>query len=299
MSFSSNKYLNKVFQAHRIKHPSVKTLVHHYRMKRVEIIRLFQQADGFKGRLARNPFGSGSLKKKTAVNSKFDLDLVVPFKWNAFEKGDYEEKGRAMTDEVRKFLDQTFINQHGGVFRRHQSVATAITFSRKGRKIGIDVVPGLEPFEGAYKNHGDLLLCQHSLDSDEVSMFKTNLRDQLDYLKGHPLEKEVIKLLKIWRNTKAIPLKSFLLEMLTFRAFEQGYISSSDKLTDRVLNTMEYIKDNLEDLHLYDPGNAQNDLMSIMDEDEVEKVCRCLGKFFNKLDHNNTKSVWKAHFPLL
>jgi len=79
MADYKSDYLNSVLESYRMKH--IEELINTYRTKRNEI-KLFLNEQY--GRHIYEPFNSGSYKKHTAINTKFDLDLVVPFKRNAF-----------------------------------------------------------------------------------------------------------------------------------------------------------------------------------------------------------------------
>ena len=99
-------------------------------------------------------FGSGSFAKHTATNVKFDLDLVEPFKHDAF--GTLQE----MFDSVHDFLAEEYKNT--GVTIRKQKVSIGVSFpieEGNEKPVELDVVPGRELSDDDYLDSHDLNLC--------------------------------------------------------------------------------------------------------------------------------------------
>lgn len=79
MSFDKNKHLGEVLDTHKMCH--VQDFVNKVKKRREEIKAKMHDHYGCD---KYSSFGSGSFAKHTATNVKFDLDLVEPFKYNAF-----------------------------------------------------------------------------------------------------------------------------------------------------------------------------------------------------------------------
>lgn len=74
-----NKYLECVLSSHKIS--KEEKLLDKHIDKRNEIVEVLEEEYGSN---LYSPFNSGSYAKNTAVNIKFDFDLMTPFKRNAF-----------------------------------------------------------------------------------------------------------------------------------------------------------------------------------------------------------------------
>ncbi|MCC6370361.1 MAG: nucleotidyltransferase, partial [Bacteroidia bacterium] len=79
MATDKVKHLDCVLESHKIK--KEQALLDKHNAKRTEIKEALEIK--YTGMLYA-PFNSGSLAKNTAVNTKFDIDLMAPFKRTAF-----------------------------------------------------------------------------------------------------------------------------------------------------------------------------------------------------------------------
>ena len=109
MSIDKNKHLKEVLDTHKMCH--VQDFVNKVKNRREEIK---SKMYSHYGNDKYPSFGSGSFAKHTATNVKFDLDLVEPFKHDAF--GTLQE----MFDSVHNFLAEEYKNT--GVTIRKQKV---------------------------------------------------------------------------------------------------------------------------------------------------------------------------------
>ena len=134
MSFDKNKHLREVLDTHKMCH--VQDFVNKVKKRREEIK---AKMHNHYGSDKYPSFESGSFAKHTATNVKFDLDLVEPFKRNAF--GTLQE----MFDSVHDFLTEEYKNT--GVTIRRQKVSIGVSFPiEEGdeKPVELDVVPGRE-----------------------------------------------------------------------------------------------------------------------------------------------------------
>lgn len=219
-------------------------------------------------------FFSGSIAKHTAVNTKFDIDFVIPFKHDSFDTL------QAMADDVFEFLkeyvkmDENVDICDSDVKKQKVSIGFTYRYHFDGvqRSIPIDVVPGRELNQGDYENTEALNLFFRDSTwgflSDEGSRQKTNISAQGKLISGKVNERKVIRLLKIWKKANGKNVKSFVLELFVLKALED-YNGTKD-LWALLKHTLEYIRDNAknESCHLYDPGNSNNDVLARMDNYE-------------------------------
>ena len=149
MSFDKNKHLGEVLDTHKMCH--VQDFVNKVKKRREEIKAKMHDHYGCD---KYSSFGSGSFAKHTATNVKFDLDLVEPFKYNAF--GTLQE----MFDSVHDFLADEYKNT--GVTIRKQKVSIGVSFPiEEGdeKPVELDVVPGRELNNNDYSDSYNLNLC--------------------------------------------------------------------------------------------------------------------------------------------
>ncbi|MBR0572969.1 MULTISPECIES: nucleotidyltransferase domain-containing protein [Pasteurellaceae] len=203
------------------------------------------------------PFNSGSFKKHTAINSKFDLDLVVPFKKNSFST---IEK---MFDDVEEKLRKKY--ESSTVTVRRQKVSLGIIFNSE--EINIDVVPAREATKDGFLDDRNLNL---HIDLEDKTYLKTNIHNQVEHIKGKDKARSVIRLLKIWKKIHQKNYKSFFIELFVIKAFDDR--SPTGTLIEQLKTVLEYIKDKAtqEGFQLIDPGNSNNNLMDTVGTQKVD-----------------------------
>lgn len=280
------EHLQNVLETHRMSH--IQDLVDKYKSKRDEVKAALQENYGLD---IYSPFDSGSFKKHTAINTKFDLDVVVPFKRNSF---DTLEK---MFDDLYNFLYEEY-NDVATV--RRQTVSIGIIFNEDddGEVISLDIVPGRELNQDQYTDDKNLNLYVHNKYGlfSKSTYIQTNIQSQIDHIKAKENERKIIRLFKIWKNSNNEDYKSFLLELITIKAFEKEDISGN--LWEKLEAVMEYIKDNVtkEDFKLIDPGNSNNDVMDTLENWERTNLSNRMGTIIDRI--NDNKENIKTYFPI-
>jgi len=246
------------------------------------------------------PFNSGSYAKNTAINTKFDFDLVSPFKRNAFgSNGTLKE----MYEAVYDFLYNKYKND-AEVRKQKVSIGLEFYADSDGDKIKIDVVPGRELNQEQYKDDENLNLYVYykygniAADSERI---KTNVQSQISNIKDRADKekdsiRKIIRLLKVWKNTKGnYPTKSFFLELVTIKAFDNSDITGN--LWDKLKAVMEYIKDNVtnDGFTLKDPGNSSNDLADTLTDSEKQQLANDMKNMLDRIEENDENI--KTYFP--
>lgn len=246
------------------------------------------------------PFNSGSYAKNTAINTKFDFDLVSPFKRNAFgSNGTLKE----MYESVYNFLYEKY---KGDAEVRKQKVSIGLEFytDSDGDKIKIDVVPGRELNQDQYKDDENLNLYVYykygnfAADSERI---KTNVQSQISNIKDRANKekdsiRKIIRLLKVWKNTKYnYPTKSFFLELVTIKAFDNNTITGN--LWDKLKAVLKYIRDNVtnDGFTLKDPGNSSNDLADTLTDSEKQQLANDMKNMLDRIEENDENI--KIYFP--
>jgi hypothetical protein len=286
MAVDKKEHLENVLETHRMS--QIDDLVGKYKSKREDI----------KGALIEKysnklytPFNSGSFKKHTAINIKFDLDLVSPFKRNSF---DTLEK---MFDDVYEFLDEKYKDEADV---RKQKVSIGITFNadEDGDVICIDVTPGRELNQDDYVEDKYIKLFVSSNYGliAEKSHLQTNIHSQIDHIKSKGNERKIIRLLKIWKFTNYEKYKSFLIELITIKAFDT--VNVSGNIWEMLKTVMEYIRDNVtkDGFKLTDPGNSNNNIMDTLDSFGRTDLSNKMDNIINRIEENSENI--KTYFPV-
>ena len=269
MADYKSEYLQEVLESHRMSH--INDLYNKYRDRRNEIKEFLKSE--YKNN-TYSPFDSGSYSKHTAINTKFDLDSVVPFKHDSFSTLE------AMFNDVYEKLDAKFGEK---TTVRKQTVSIGLKFEEDN--IEIDIVPARETKTDTYLDTGNLNL--HISDSNSESGYlKTNIQSQIDHIKGKETERKIIRLLKIWKFQNSKKYKSFFFELLVIKAYDKT--SPTGSLWTQLETILQYVVDNIEDstFKLPDPGNSNNDLMSTLDSSQRKKLAYDFNKLLTNVNNN-------------
>ena len=284
---NKSDYLKDVLETHKMS--KIQTLVNKYNDKRSKIESSIKEHYGSN---MYSSFMSGSFAKHTATNIKFDMDVVIPFKRDSFDTL------QNMFDDIYTILANTYTDAQE---IRKQKVSVGITFKKDddGDQVQIDVVPGRELTKDDYKDSNDL----HLYFNDDHWGFKkgtwtkTNIQAQIDNIKGKKSEREVIRLLKIWKKRLNKDYKSFMLELFVIKSFT-NYEGSND-LWERLKHAMQYIADHITDdnFKLIDPGNSNNDVLSSMDSFKKQLLASDMLSIISNVESNdeNIKVYFKKN----
>lgn len=289
-----SKHLESAIKTHQITREE--SLLQKFKDRNKEVK---EALDKYYGDKIYSPFNSGSYAKNTAVNTKFDFDLVSPFKRNAFgSNGTLKE----MYEDVHNFLQDEFCNS---AYIKKQKVSIGIEFysDSDGDVINIDVVPGREFNQDQYKDDQNLNLYVYSsygLFSAGSDRLKTNIEAQKSHVNDRATnEKEkirkIIRLLKIWKIEHGKKYKSFFLELFVIKAVEK--VDVSGNLWEKLKIVLQYIRDNatVEGFTLKDPGNSSNNLMDTLENFERTTLSNEMKNMLERIEANDENI--KVYFP--
>ena len=274
---NKNEHLKEVLDTHKMS--KIQALVDKYKEKRIEIEDDIQEHYGSD---IYNVFMSGSFAKHTATNIKFDMDIVVPFKKDSFVTL------QDMFNDLYNFLAERYDDAQE---IRKQKVSIGLTYKEDddGDQIQIDVVPGRELNQDNYKDSHDLNLYfnEDHWGFKKGTWTKTNIQAQIDNIKSKQPEREIIRLLKIWKKRLNKDYKSFMLELFVIKAFEN--YNGSNGLWDRLKYAMQYIADNVVDekFSLIDPGNSNNNVLTSLDSFKRQSLANDLNIIISNVELND------------
>lgn len=286
-----HEHLDSVIKTHQI--TKEETLLEKYKTKNKEVKEALQQ--NYESGIY-SPFNSGSYAKNTAVNTKFDFDLVAPFKRNTFTT--LEEMYNSVFDFLyEKYKDVAHI--------RKQKVSIGIEFYADGENdiVKIDVVPGRELNKDQYPEDDNLNLYvfyQYGNFDAGSERIKTNINAQIDNIKDRATSekdsiRKIIRLLKVWKITHNKTPKSFFLELTVLKAFDN--LSITGNLWEKLKRVMEYIRDevNKEGFTLKDPGNSSNNIAETLTETEKYLLSNDMKYIIERIEENSDNI--KFYYP--
>lgn len=284
MAFDKNKHLDCVLKSHNIENNE--TLMISYRAKRDEVREDLKLKFGNE---IYRVIHSGSYKKKTAVNVKFDMDLVIPFKKATADTlaNIYSDLFNYFNTEYRK-KDLTLLEV------KKQKVAIGLIFLVDGEMLDLDIVPGREI--DVYEEDGNLNVYVNDVMGlvPKSSYIKTNIQKQIDSIRNNGTARETIKLLKVWKRRNNGQIKSMVIELITVKALNE-YSGNLDKWS-MLKYTMEYIRDNIQTVRLIDPGNSNNVVSDSLDESQKVAISDSMNYMLERIDKSENSIT--TYFPV-
>ncbi len=217
-----------------------------------DLIRQFRLQDPFV------PIISGSIKKHTEINLRFDVDLICPFPFDHPAASSLSELHNA----VLMFFQTYRHKDHQLLPPRQQNSSIGLRFTKGSLELAMDIVPGKEIGNGTYQKGSEYL---HILDRNSRTHVQTNIVKQVEAIRGCPdTARKFIRLLKVWKTQFSIPVKSIVLELLVIRAFQSRHPKGN--LWEQFQTVLESMIYELRrpDFKLKDPGYSKNDLAKTM-----------------------------------
>lgn len=284
MSQYKNQHLYNVLESHRMKHISSKMAT--YLSKRDIIKEALRKKYGSK--LAVTAINSGSYAKCTAINSNFDIDICQPFKRDSF--GTLKE----MADDVYDFFRKEFEDKDLIEIKK-QRVSTGLIFLIDGERVPMDVTCGRELNLNSYQEDKYLNLYIRPKGDREETYTQTNITKHIDSIKGKTKEREIIRLMKIWKKKHSPHVKSFLVELLTLEAFENMKEISTDQWS-KLKFVLEFIQNNIETIKLVDPSNSANVVSDTITPAEKKELSQDMSNILSQIGEKEERI--KYYFPV-
>lgn len=188
-----------------------------------------------------NFYYSWSIARGTAIKSKYDTDLCVYF-WNTSFSTLKE-----MYTQTKQVLWRKYVT-------KEQRVSIWLTTKN------IDVVPWRKI---------DSSWTINLYDSQNDTWKQTNIVLHKNYI-SEKWDKDLIKLIKLWKFQHEIDVKSFALEILTINALKDKQITG---LGNKLRHVWKYIRDvDIFSLQIIDPANRNNNIMDSVDYLSKQKL---------------------------
>lgn len=244
--FNSDSYLKNILTQEHLK--SDPHLLNLALIKRAELKQWL--VNKFGNNLVAPPEDTGSFKKRTAIASNYDLDLVLPFRKDSYDTLEN------MYHDVHAEISNTFsVN----AMVTKQSKAIGLTFNIENKEIHFDIVPGREIYN--YHIEKDLnLYINPSWIWQRGSSFKTNISIQQSITVNKPQARQIIKLLKAYKDRNGFSLPTLLIEQCVVQALSPKNYGIHTSITENLLNSMDFISQKLNNKTLIDHANSNNNI---------------------------------------
>lgn len=268
-NFNANKYLSGFLEEKKIDRNSLTFKEDQKWVQEVKDLCI----NNFGDLLADMPQNAGSVEKRTSTGGS-DYDLVLPFRSNVGSLVN-------LHDEVLNKL--SFFTSKGFIVRQQNRSIGLIGERADGSVLKIDILPA--KVRGNYYEHKFLTIWDYAKDTH----LKTNINIQNSQFRNKPRNREVVKLLKHYRDTTGLKISSYLLGAIVAKRSYTSSMYGNFKLA------LEDVKNTMDKPFLKDAVNGNNNLfgnktikekMYIKDKISNDLVCleensRVLKKLIN------------------
>ena len=207
----------------------------------------------FSDQLVCYPETVGSLSKKIAITNTYDSDIVMPVK-----KDNHFGNMRNLSNEIHNTIEDLF-EDNAEVIKRTR--ATSLLFQGNEGTHKIDIIYGREI--GNYKEDKNLnLYIRRPFFWQKGKTFKTNIDIQKNLLRNKPKIREIIKLLKSYRDKNSLLIENTLLEQLALESLSVNNYGKEFSVTENLLECMDYIVERLSGTRILDYANSNNNLLN-------------------------------------
>lgn len=218
-------------------------------------------------KLSGELYRQGSTQKGTALASAYDIDIVVTFRQGSFKSL------RQMYDDVFSFLEH--ISESLPIMMvRQQKKSIGLLYNVSGKDYWIDVIPYKISNPSKSKTTGSLCVNEIRGLFGYSGHTKTDPK-KLGRQQLGKTQRNVLILLKRWKQEYALPIKSILLEHLIKNAYrnKKGNIPKND--LGRLRMVLRYIADNLDHLHIRSVENRSNVLtnLTVRERRQITSAC--------------------------
>lgn len=227
--------------------------------------------------LVKYPESVGSIPKKIAIAGTFDADIVLPVKKN----NQFQNMADLSVQIHNKIVD--LFQEKALVTKR--SRATTLTFQRAERLHNVDIVYGKEI--GNYDKDQNLnLYVRPSFFWQKGKTFKTNIDIQKNQLINKPNIREIIKILKTYRDRNNLDLNNIIIEQLSLEALSPHNFGKEFSTTKNLKQCMEYIAYKLNNNTILDYANSNHNLLNDINYSSKQYVLNFISNDLSKINSN-------------
>lgn len=213
----------------------------------------------------------GSLAKTTANSNSCDIDLLCYFD---SENNDSLELIYNKTKEALLSASYFFEPKNSAI----------CVYGKLGEPkwdTTVDVVPG--KYTSNKENEDVYLWC-----NKDKCRLKSNPEIQINKVKKSD-SKDVIRLIKLYRDFNKFKFKSFYLEIFSIDVVEPEF-AEGDNIYDKLVKFCSHYKE-IGKTKIYDPANSANDINKIHNESEFSIIRNNIEKLYKALLTNDEETI--------
>jgi len=221
-----------------------------------QLVEILTQSFGNK--FSTPPMRGGSTTDGTALKSKFDIDIFLSFAPTSFRST------RDMYERLFTFLENQ-VNHYGIREVRDQKKSIDVISTINGEEYKIDIVPKKLSKSNRRTTSGYLFVNNASFWGDASTYTKTDF-EKLRSLGLTRVQKEIVLILKHWKNKYDLPLSTHLLKNLVLNAYANNRDRIPKGITSKVIMILEHIVENLDIAKIRSVENTNNILTNLSSE---------------------------------
>lgn len=223
--------------------------------------------DYFRDKIQSHPVRRGSTEDGTALKENFDIDIFFSFRPSSFASNE------EMYESLYSFLRDNY-SDDGFVELRRQGKSIGVIFNIRGKEYKIDIVPCKMSSTNRRSAAGYLFVNDDSL-FGKKSYTKTNIK-KLDSKKLNTSQQKIFLLLKSWKKKNNVPLKSYLLKELIFKAYDANCGQIPRDITKKLIMVASFIANNIMYISIKGTENTNNILTNIpkIDKQQIKDACQ-------------------------
>lgn len=213
----------------------------------------------------------GSLAKTTANSNSCDIDLLCYF--------DSEN-----TDSLELIYNKTIEALRSASYLFKTKNSAICVYGKIGEQkwnTTVDVVPG--KYTSNEDNKDVYLWCNR-----DKCRLKSNPELQINKVKKSN-SKEIIRLIKLYREFNNFKFKSFYLEIFAIDVVEPEFVAG-DNIYDKLVKFCSHYNE-IGKTKIYDPANSANDINKIHDEYEFSLIRNYIEKLYRALLTNDEETI--------
>ncbi len=181
----------------------------------------------------KSMFMAGSFKKKTMIKRHYDLDMFIIWTQGFIPLNEIEDLFYMVKDALNTKWNRLL----------KKRVGWRIPYENE---FHVDVIPSIKDENNS--NFSYLYNCY------ENTTLRTSMQVHMEQIEKYN-RRDVIKLIKLWKYRRDVPIKTFLLEVITHLAC---YNVTRESLSDQLEVVFEFIAENIVNRSFYDPANRNN-----------------------------------------
>ena len=217
----------------------------------------------------------GSYAKDTMIKDNFDLDILCYFQADETVAGD---SLKDIYNNLKETLEEKY-------YVDPKRSALRLKNKDDENDFHIDFVPG-RFVDG---KDGDAFLYQQGAEKDRL---KTNPDKHIGHIKDSQLT-DVIKLIKIWKCTHNLDLKTFVLELLVIKILND---SKKKTISEKLKIFFSKIKDGVDSMAIEDPANPNNDLSELFNQNIKNSLKNHAETALNNIENDDWEAVFDNRF---